>query len=234
MTAHQFLSYVRSPEQGAEREAGQGQGEPVGEPDVGEAPSIGESPSVGQAGAHIEGAEREEHTAVLPPDAVAQVRSGPPPSGPAPEAGPAPQAPAGSGRACGHRVGRGTPRPARPSAQAGRDSTWLVSRRLPRGPARTATWAGDGKQHPIRSAPPRWNRRHGPHAQRRSHPSWRHGPLSAARRAGWTSAPRPSRRPRPGRATASRASRRPRRACPAAITAGIPTVFRPRVGRAGP
>src|SRR6186997_1333828 len=81
------------PQQGAEREAGQGQGEPVGEPDVGEAPWIGESPSVGQAGAHIEGAEREAHTAVLPRDAAAPVRSGPPPSGPAPEAGPAPQAP---------------------------------------------------------------------------------------------------------------------------------------------
>ena len=60
------------PQQGAEREAGQGQGEPVGEPDVGEAPSIGESPSVGQAGAHIEGAEREDRTAVLPPEVVAQ------------------------------------------------------------------------------------------------------------------------------------------------------------------
>ena len=130
--------------------------------------------------------------------------------------------------------GAGTPRPARPSAQAGRDSTWLVSRRLPRGAARTATWVGDAKQHPIRSAPPRCNRRHGPHAQRRSHPSWKHGPRSAARRAGGTSGPRPSRRPRPGQATASRASRRPHRACPAAIRAGIPTVFRPRVGRAGP
>ena len=93
------------PQQGAEREAGQGQGEPVGEPDVGEAPSIGESPSVGQAGAHIEGAEREERTAVLPPDVVAQVRSGPPPSGPAPEAGPAPQAPPDPGERAGTEWG---------------------------------------------------------------------------------------------------------------------------------
>ena len=93
------------PQQGAEREAGQGQGEPVGEPDVGEAPSIGESPSVGQAGAHIEGAEREDHTAVLPPDAVAQVRSGPPPSDPAPEAGPAPQAPPDPGERAGTEWG---------------------------------------------------------------------------------------------------------------------------------
>ena len=93
------------PQQGAEREAGQGQGEPVGEPDVGEAPSIGESPSVGQAGAHIEGAEREERTAVGPPDAVAQGRSGPAPSGPAPEGGPAPQAPPDPGERAGTEWG---------------------------------------------------------------------------------------------------------------------------------
>ena len=89
------------PQSGSEREAGQGQGEPVGEPDVGQTPSIGGSPSVGEAGADIEGAEGEDYTAVLPPDVVARVRSGPPPSGAAPEAGPPPQAPPAPAGAAG-------------------------------------------------------------------------------------------------------------------------------------
>lgn len=80
------------PEQGPEREAGQGHAEPVGEPDLGEAPSIGESPSLGEAGAEEERDGRDDHTAVLPPDVVARVRSGPPPTPAPPDAGPAPQA----------------------------------------------------------------------------------------------------------------------------------------------
>lgn len=71
------------PPQGAEREAGQGRGEPVREPDVGESPSVDDeapltdSPSVDEPGAELDRGVDPYPTTVLGPDAVDQIRSGP-------------------------------------------------------------------------------------------------------------------------------------------------------------
>ena len=73
----------------ADREENQGRkGEPVSEPD------IGETPSVSEPGADLERAQREEHTAVLPPDVVAQVRAQLPGPGRAPQQAVPPTPPA--------------------------------------------------------------------------------------------------------------------------------------------
>ena len=73
----------------ADREENQGRkGEPVSEPD------IGETPSVSEPGTDLERAQREERTAVLPPDVVAQVRAQLPGPGRSPQQPVSPTPPA--------------------------------------------------------------------------------------------------------------------------------------------
>ena len=194
----------------ADREENQGRkGEPVSEPD------IGETPSVSEPGADLERAQREEHTAVLPPDVVAQVRAQLPGPGRAPQQ-PVPPTPPAPPTARIEPSGADVGEPGRPG-EGGTHARAAATD--PAAPDVEGSHRAGGAQRAHRC---------GPAGTRRPIRSSRH------RRAGRVSTLRPSSRRGPRRRAVIRATPVWRRAHRASSGAPRPRITRRRSSEAVP